>query len=219
MVESGKLQVSATAAAAAFLRVMSSAHTHTHTELWGKIVYFPIRVVFLYHIRTHLGFIRNISTPISCAAIAFCYLLKVLRDVGEKSTFCSLALPATASVCVCCECVCVGNYAKWSTMEFAALVPPLDTNSVGIFYLTVLSFFQPSFRRCFNTGNASTERAFLLASLQVRERESFSHSLLSCFVLLVHTKAIEQLSSACACVDLVRVDSSRFDSCLPCGAL
>lgn len=106
MVESGKLQVSATAAAAAFLRVMSSAHTHTHTELWGKIVYFPIRVVFLYHIRTHLGFIRNISTPISCAAIAFCYLLKVLRDVGEKSTFCSLALPASGCVCVLRMCVC-----------------------------------------------------------------------------------------------------------------
>lgn len=192
----------------------------------GKIQYFPIRVFFLYHIRTHLGFIRNISTPISCAAIAFCYLLKVLRDVGEKSTFCSLALPASASVCVCvpacCVCVCVGNYAKWSTMKFAALVPPLDTNSVGIFYLTVLSFFQPSFRRCFNTGNASTERAFCWqANKGGRESEwqSFLHSLLSCFVLLVHTKAVEQLSSACACVDLVRVDSARFDSCLPCGAL
>lgn len=97
MVESGKLQVSA-AAAASFLRVMSSAHTH---GVMGKIQNFPIRVVFLYHIRTHIGFIRNISTPISCAANAFCYLLKVLRDVGEKSTFCSLALPAFASACVC----------------------------------------------------------------------------------------------------------------------
>lgn len=136
----------------------------------------------------------------------------------------SLCVPLPLSVCVClpAACVCVGNYAKWSTMKFAALVPPLDTNSVGIFYLTVLSFFQPSFRRCFNTGNASTERAFCWqANKGGRESEwqSFLHSLLSCFVLLVHTKAVEQLSSTCACVDLVRVDSARFDSCLPCGAL
>lgn len=138
---------------------MSSAHTHARTRgVFEKISIFSASISIA---NTSWYYSAYIYTDFMCCNCIFAIELKVLRDVGEKSTFCSLCQPACVCVLACqraCVCVCVGNYAKWSTMKFAALVPLLDTNSVGIFYLTVLSFFQPSSRRCFNTGNALTER-------------------------------------------------------------
>lgn len=156
---------------------MSSAHTHARTH---EVFLRENLSIFRYYImREHILVLSRLYLHrFYMLQLHFYNWIESFARCWWKIDFLlcvSFALPACLAVCVCLLAsarVCVGNYAKWSTMKFAALVPLLDTNSVGIFYLTVLSFFQPSSPRCFNTGNALTHRE--------RERNWESFLLVSC---------------------------------------
>lgn len=62
MVESGKLQVSA----AAFLRVMSSAHTHTHGVMGENSVFSDKRLLSISHTNTSWIYPEYIYTDFVC---------------------------------------------------------------------------------------------------------------------------------------------------------